>query len=269
LRAWRAQTEGPAHVARRAGRRARRADPAPERVVTADATGRFEVRGARAGGFLRVHAALDPDDIFGAMGIPTDPLLLQRVEGAPGSTVDVGTLRLPSLRTIRLRVLDAEGRPAGGHVMLHRSDASHGTHGHHLGDDGRVEVSGVPTGVPLRADVTNILVHGELEGRFVLDDTPSERTVTVTGAGMVILRFHPVGKASETLVVNDPRVTWGEDGRFGGGPSGRHANIRHRFEPGSRSDIRVRAEGYRTKLLGKIVISSTTPTYVDVEMEPY
>jgi hypothetical protein len=244
-------------------------EPRPHRVATAGADGGFVILGVEAGGFLSVHAAPDAEDPLGAMGVG-EPLLLHRVEGSAGGTVDVATLRLPSPALLRLQVSDAEGQPGrGGYVLVQREGVHHSTHSHALDPEGRVDVGGV-AGVAYRivASIEHPR-HGRLEGAFdVTAPTAERRVLRVTGAGNLIVRFHPLGRPEVALTVHDPGLSWGADGRSGVGHGGRHAEVRHCFDPGDLGDIVVKAEGYREKRLGNITILADGPTYLDVEMEP-
>jgi len=195
--------------------------------------------------------------------------LTVRVDGKEGQVVDLGTVRLKAPTSITGIVLGRDGKPATrGHVML----AAPGM-GHSIGPDGRFEIVGLePGNHTLKATIYESEptienpFHGELEA--TLPDVAAgskDVVIRVTGGGNLIVKFHPLGKPAETLEVWSPSLCWGH---CGGGPSAKCSEIRMTFEPGRRTDLRVEAEGYKTKMLGAVEILNDRPTVVDIELEP-
>ena len=247
-------------------------DPNYGHSTTTAEDGTFELLGVPTTDAVLTFAEMpDPgppgDDPFGR--VEAGAKLTMRVNGKEGAVVDLGTVRLKAPMSITGVVLDREGKPAtSGHVMLDAPGM-----GHPIGPDGRFEIVGVEPGThTLKATIYEGArtienpFHGELEA--TLPDIPAgsrDVVIRVTGGGNLIVRFHPLGRPTEALRVWSPSLCWGH---CGGGPGAKCSEIRMTFEPGRRTDLRIEAEGYKTKMLGAVEILPDRPTIVDVELEP-
>lgn len=189
-----------------------------------------------------------------------------RVNGTEGEIVDLGTVRLRGALSIRGTVLGPDGKPpTRGHVMHDGPGRSHD-----LEPDGSFELGSLEPGrhtikATVFEDGDDAWSRG-LEATVTdVEAGATDVLIRVTGGGNLIVRFHPLGKPAKPLEVNGASICWGHRG---GGGGDKRTEMRMTFEPGRRTDVRIEAEGYKTRFLGPIVIHADRPTVVDVELEP-
>lgn len=191
--------------------------------------------------------------------------LTRRIRGREGEVVDLGTIALPATRSIAGIVLDPSGKPAvDGSVLL--DDVGHSRN---LGPDGRFEIEGVEPGQhSLTVTIDEDPGHGTHELVATVEGVEAgakDVVIRVSGGGNLVVRFHAVGRPDEPLEVRAPALRGGGRGTF---PDSKATEIRFDSEPGWHRELRVDAEGYKTKMLGPVEILRDRKTVVDVELEP-
>ena len=247
-------------------------DPNAGHSTRTSQDGSFELPGVptKDGTLTFAHSLNEPQGLWERLGhgpwspVP-DALLRRTVNGREGGLEDLGEIRLPATLSIRGVVLDPAGRPAAaGFVFLDGLGM-----GHHVAPDGRFEIPGVGEGrhtlvATIFEDAKRL--EGELKATLRgVEAGARDVAIRVTGGGNLVVKFHPLGKPNESLEVLSPRLLWGP---FGGGGGERASEIRMDLKPGVRTDLRVEAEGYEPKMLGRVEILADRKTVIDVELTP-
>jgi hypothetical protein len=243
-----------------------------ERVATTDAAGRFELGGVEAGGEgVAVFDRLPPPgpslEAFAAHAarLLGGPLLIRcPVED------DAGDMTLPELGTFEVRLEDSRGgRPRSARAMWRHAGRFHGGRYAPADAEGVVRFERLPFGIALDLDVTiDDERHGEIEQRFALGVVTGEpRTLRVTGAGTVVLRFRPAGAPAQPLALRHVRADWSDHPGLGYA-DGPVSELRGWVRPGVCAKLRVRADGHRPRVLRNVEVRADAPTFLDVELEP-
>ncbi|MCK6458585.1 MAG: hypothetical protein L6Q95_01665 [Planctomycetes bacterium] len=259
-------------------------DPEDGSVVTAGADGRFEVAGVdpEDGGIAvfdvlpkrpsreelaKLDRAEALDRMVSTMPRTTNPLLMIDV---PDGEDDVGTLVLPEIGPLTIRLEDARGdRPLSGRIHWIRSNGRfHGSIGYRADERGIVRMARMPLGT--RAGL-NVVIEdarlGALEQEFVIPEVRAETvTLRVTGAGTVVVRLHPKGAGDRPLVVPLARV--GEQECCGRTFNGPLSELRWETSPGLHPVLRIGAKGFRERVIENVTVRDDGPTFLDVELEP-
>ena len=181
-----------------------------------------------------------------------------------GADIDLGTVRF-ELGTISGIVLGPDGVPvSGGYVRLDEVGAPH-----LIDPDGRFQIRGVEAGpheLRARIHAPSAPFTGRLVGPSVeVESGASDVVLHVTGAGNLIVRFHPPGHPDRPLEVLNPRL-FGD--RVAATWQGTHAEIRATAPPGWCRGLRVEAEGHRTAWPSDVEMLADRATVVDVPLEP-
>jgi len=262
----------------------RSGDPVDESLVTVGANGRFEVAGVDlTEGAIVVYdvvpkrpsreelAKLNRDEALALTASTrlraTNPLL--RVE-VPDGADDVGTLVLPQIGALAIRLEDARGkRPREGYIHWMRSNRwLHGSACHRPDDQGTVRLDRMPMGI--RAGL-NVMIEdarlGRIEQEFVIPEVRAGTiTLRVTGAGTVIVRLHPKGSPEEPLTVAFARL--GEESCCGRTFNGPISELRWHTSLGVHPILRIGAKGFRERVIENVNVRDEGPTFLDVALEP-
>jgi hypothetical protein len=249
-------------------------DPEVERAAHTDSTGHFTVAGVDPeDAMIAIYdepapKSSDPEGYFAyvrdRVGRLGKPLMIQEV---PAGHDDLGTVTLPPLGTLTLRLEDGKGKhPLSGHAHWTHSQVSHGTCSSWAEADGILRLERIPLGVDIRVQVTfQDPEHGELEERVRIAEVKEETvTLRLTGAGTVIVRLHAKRAPREPLEVRDAHVHWHDC--LGFTRDGPISELRCWVPPG-RHVLELGARGYRKRVLKRVKVRDDGPTFLDVELE--
>lgn len=251
-------------------------DPDPSRATTADSTGHFEVRGVGSqSGAIAVYKGLprpDAGDTVArlqaamARSFLGHPLLIQDV---PLGQDDLGTVSIPALGTLEVRVEDVHGAPVrSATAFWMRSGVPHGGRGCRADPQGILRLKHVPLGIAIVLRLTfDDPLHGEMEQAFKIPEVREETiTLRATGAGTVVFRLHPKGAPGLPLTVD--YATFGEHEYHGAALDGPLSEYHWWTCPGFYPSLRVTAKGFRERLIENVDVRDDGPTFLDVELEP-
>lgn len=180
------------------------------RMVQADASGRFVLSHVATTASTLIVCSGNDGQAAGAPWawpcvVAVKPLTLS----AKDNEVDVGVIRLPERRTVRIRIVDVDGRPIRCRAMLRRTDVGFGSASDQVGESGLLECRNVP-----REDVHVLEVNadlpkwGPIKQRVSLASEKDALTVRVTGAGMLIVRFFSSTQPRKRVALSSPTVMW-------------------------------------------------------------
>jgi hypothetical protein len=184
--------------------------------------------------------------------------------------VSMGTIEVPDTTAISGVVLDSRGKLAThGWVVL--DGIGRNTP---LSEDGEFTIEGVETGKH-EVEVTIFEGPGVDEGALVatvrgVEAGRRDVQIRVSGGGNLVLRFHPVGRLAEALVVSWPWISGNPDtisGTIHHLYDGDVSELRTACEPGVHRGIFVGGKGLRTRALGDVRVLADRVTVLDVEME--
>jgi len=188
------------------------ADEAPlSRMVHAGASGRFVLSHvARTASRLIVCSESD-GQLVGTRSVwprvvKMQPLALSAVDG---DEMDIGVIRLPERRTVRVRIVDVDGRPVRCRAVLRRMDIGFGATSVQVEESGLLKCRDVS-----RENVHVLEVHadstkwGSIKQGFSLASEEDALTVRVTGAGMLIIRFFSSTQPRRRVALDSPTVVW-------------------------------------------------------------
>jgi hypothetical protein len=248
-------------------------DPHAKQAVTADADGRFEVRGV--GAAIAVYAAVPrpaASDLvarararFAAVFLG-HPLLIRDV---PTGCDDLGPVSIPTLGTLTVRFDDEHGAPVrNASAWWHRAGIIHGGSGCRSSADGILRADRVPLGIAIVLCVTfEHPQHGEMEQSFKIPEVTEEAIpLRLTGAGTVIFRLHPAGSPEQPLTVSC--VSFGEHEHHGAARDGSLSELHWWTWPGFYPSLMVEAKGFRRRVIENVTVRDDGPTFLDVELEP-
>jgi hypothetical protein len=251
-------------------------DPGTSRTATADSMGHFEVRGVGSqNGAIAVYEGVphaDPADrnaVLRAMFARVSlghPLLIQDVPPGPH---DLGTVSIPALGTLTVRLEDARGAPVrSGSASWMRSNIPHGGHGYRPDAHGALHLKRIPLGISILLRLTfDDPQHGEMEQAFEIDEVREETiTLRATGAGTVVCRLHPKGAPDQPLTVS--YACFGEHECCGMARNGPLSGMRWWARPGFYPSLGVSATGFRERVIEDVTVKDDGPTFLDVELEP-
>jgi hypothetical protein len=128
---------------------------------------------------------------------------------AEDDELDIGVIRLPERRTVKVRIVDVDERPLRCRAMLQRTDVGFGSTSDQVGASGLLECRNVP-----REDVHVLRVNADLpkwgpvEQQVSLAPEKDALTVRVTGAGMLIVRFFSSKQPRKRVALSSPTVAW-------------------------------------------------------------
>ena len=178
---------------------------------------------------------------------------------------DLGELRLPARRRVRITVVDRDHRLLKSRVMLQREGVGFGAASRSTNASGWVEFEDVsrvgPYVIEVRADSAR---WGEIEQWFPLASSGDAQTVCLTGGGMLIVRFFSSAQPDQRVKVDAPTIRW--IGRSPRGATEMAEVHEHRMWVGANESgyVEVLAAGVAKAVSETVSTRAEEPTIVNV-----
>lgn len=230
---------------------------APGASVLTDGLGRFVLEDS-SGDHRHIAVYNDDGDSF--------PLLLASVRASSNAAENLGTLRLPTLRTMGFKLATANGAAVRGKAFLFRADVLNASRAKAISPTGVVAFDGVPSDSDLTIRVeADDEQHGGLIQEFQIPaGSPLMSTLTVSGRGMIVVRF--VGSTGP-VPVTGLHLRWGLEPMGEGSWPGRVSEVRQWLGASGEIDLEIQADQMSPRTLRRIRIHRDGPTVVEVRVD--
>lgn len=182
-----------------------------------------------------------------------------------GDEFNVGEIRLPERRTVRVKIVDVDERPIPCRATVRRTDVGFGSASVEVEDSGWLTYRDVSRedNYVLEVDASSPR-WGPIEHRFSLASDKDELTVRVTGAGMLIVRFFSSTPPRRRVALDSPTVVW-----FGRNPSSTTEmavvdEVRMWAGTGVVGRLELRTQGRPIATCDTVSVAEDEPTVVEI-----